>query len=169
MQRNAVSAETLKILLQRVNYKEVFFDINLRPGHYNRQVVDFSLSQTDILKLNEEELILIGDLFEVEKKTESRLVGWVFEMYPNIKTILLTRGPCGATVFTVGGSKDFPGIKVKVKDTVGSGDAFSAGFIMEYTKSGDIFTAAQKGNELGAFVATKSGAVPELNDIKASE
>ena len=31
-------------------------------------------------------------------------------------------------------SEDVPGIKVKVKDTVGAGDAFSAGFIMEYIK-----------------------------------
>ncbi len=56
--------------------------------------------------------------------------------------------------------------KLKVKDTVGSGDAFSAGFIMEYIKSGDIYLAAEKGNALGAYVATKSGAVPELEEKK---
>lgn len=164
VQRNDVSAETLKSLLQHVNYKEVFFDINLRPGHYTKDVVDFSLSHTNILKLNEEELILVGDLFNVSEKDEPFLVQWVCKSYPNIKTVLLTRGHNGATVFTPDESRDFPGIKVKVKDTVGSGDAFSAGFLMEYSKSGDIFKAAQKGNELGAYVATRSGAVPELND-----
>lgn len=164
VQRNDVSALTLKNLLERLKYKEVFFDINLRPGHYSKEVVDFSLSRTNIFKLNEEELLLISNLFEVSEKEEDSLVNWVFESYPNIKTILLTRGQNGATVLTKNRSKDFPGIKVKVKDTVGSGDAFSAGFIMEYAKSGDIFAAAQKGNELGAYVATQSGAVPELND-----
>jgi fructokinase len=164
VQRGSVSAETLKQLIKQTKFKEVFFDINLRPGHYTKEVVDFSLSKTNIFKLNEEELNLIGDLFGVKEKDESKLINWVFEAYPDIKTILLTRGKNGATVFTPEVRKDIEGIHVEVKDTVGSGDAFSAGFIMDYVKSGDIFAAAQKGNELGAYVATKSGAVPEIND-----
>ena len=53
---------------------------------------------------------------------------------------------------------------MKVKDTVGSGDAFSAGFIMEYINNGDLMVAAEKGNELGAYVASRSGAVPEIDE-----
>ncbi len=68
------------------------------------------------------------------------------------------------SVFTRGTRNDIAGLKVKVKDTVGSGDAFSAGFIMEYLKSGDVLNAAMKGNEFGAYVATQSGAVPELDE-----
>lgn len=164
VQRNTVSAETLKKLLQRIKYKELFFDINLRPGHYTSEVVDFSISKTNIFKLNEDELFLIGDLFEVGAQKEQGLIRWVFDTYPNVKTVLLTRGERGATVFTPKDKKDIEGIKVQVKDTVGSGDAFSAGFIMEYLQSADIFKAAQKGNKLGAYVATKPGAVPELDE-----
>ena len=166
VQRNSTSADTLKRLIQKVKFKESFYDINLRSGHYTKEIVDFSMSKTNIFKLNDGELHLVGELFELEYKDEERLVNWIFEKYPMIKTILLTRGENGATVFTPESKKDIKGIKVKVKDTVGSGDAFSAGFIMEYIKSGDIFLAAEKGNALGAYVATKSGAVPELEEKK---
>ena len=163
VQRNTTSADTLSKLLNSVKYRETFFDINLRKGNYAKDVVDYSLSKTDILKLNEEELFLIAELFDVNKESEEDLVNWIFRHYPP-HIILLTRGANGATVLTPNSREDIPGIKVKVKDTVGSGDAFSAGFIMEYIESGNLLIAAQKGNELGAYVATKSGAVPELND-----
>jgi fructokinase len=163
VQRNSASAKTLKKLLKTIDYKETFFDINLRPGHYTRDVVNFSLSHTNILKLNEEELQLVADLFDVRDKDEEYLIDWIFRTFPP-NMILLTRGARGVTVFKPELRKDIDGIKVKVKDTVGSGDAFSAGFIMEYNKSGDLIVAAQKGNELGAYVATQSGAVPEINE-----
>jgi fructokinase len=163
VQRNLTSAETLRKLLNTLNYRETFFDINLRKGNYTKEVVDYSLSKTDILKLNEEELQLVAELLHANKKSEKDLVDWIFRNYPP-HIILLTRGANGATVYTPDTREDIPSIKVSVKDTVGSGDAFSAGFIMEYIKSGNLLRAAQKGNELGAYVATRSGAVPELDE-----
>ena len=163
VQRTITSKETLKNLIEEVSAKEIFFDINLRPGHYSQEVVDFSLKHTDILKLNEEELLQVANLFDIETTDESNLIDWIFGEYPP-KIILLTRGENGASVFTHSNKKDIAGLNVLVKDTVGSGDAFSAGFIMEYLNSGNVMLAAQKGNELGAYVATKSGAVPELDE-----
>jgi len=163
VQRNSKSRDTLRYIFQNVPSKEIFFDINLRTGHYSKEVVDFSLSHTDILKLNEEELLQVVNLFDIATKNEASLIDWIFSKYPS-KIILLTRGANGVTVFTHDKKEDIDGLKVKVKDTVGSGDAFSAGFLMEYLSSGDVILAAQKGNELGAYVATKSGAVPELDE-----
>lgn len=163
VQRNTTSRETLEQLISDVPTREIFFDINLRPGHYSKEVVDYSLGHTDILKLNEEELLQVADLFGVEAREEEYLIDWLYGRYPH-KIILLTRGENGVSVFSKGTRNDIPGLKVKVKDTVGSGDAFSAGFLMEYLKSGDVLNAAKKGNELGAYVATKSGAVPELDE-----
>lgn len=163
VQRNNKSQETLKQVIRNISAKEIFFDINLRTGHYSKEVVDFSLNHTDILKLNEEELLQVSELFSIDTKDETRLIEWIFNKYPS-RIILLTRGANGVSVFTHDRREDFAGHKVKVKDTVGSGDAFSAGFIMEYLSSGDVYLAAQKGNELGAYVATRSGAVPELDE-----
>lgn len=163
VQRNITSAETLKKMLDTLNYRETFVDINLRIGHYTKEVIDYTLSKANILKLNEDELWVIANLFNVEEELEAGIVEWIFRTYPP-HIVILTRGPNGASIFTHDDCQDIPGIKVTVKDTVGSGDAFSAGFIMEYIRSGNILLAAQKGNELGAYVASRSGAVPELNE-----
>ena len=163
VQRTYTSAETLQKLLNCISFNYSFFDINLREGHFTKEVVDFSLRHTDILKLNEEELLEVAAIFGLGMSEEEMIIEWAFKQYP-AKIILLTRGDRGVSVFTPGERKDIYGIKVKVKDTVGSGDAFSAGFIMEYMKSGDLICAAQKGNELGAYVAARSGAVPEIDE-----
>lgn len=163
VQRTATSAETLRKILNSVSYNSVFFDINLRKGHFTKEVIDFSLRHTDIFKLNEQEILEIAAIFGLGTREEQEIVDWVFGQF-SVRTILLTRGENGASVYTPGVRNDFGGIKVKVKDTVGSGDAFSAGFIMEYLRGGDLMCAAQKGNELGAYVAARSGAVPEIDE-----
>ena len=161
VQRSEVSSETLRTLLKRVPFKQSFFDINLREGHYTKEVIDFSLANTDIFKLNDQEVVELARVFGLEMVDEQQVVDWAFEQYP-IKLILVTKGENGVSVYTPDERQDIDGIKVQVKDTVGSGDAFSAGFIMEYVKSGDLLRAAHKGNEMGAYVASKTGAVPEI-------
>jgi len=163
VQRTATSAGSLRKILNSVSYKSIFFDINLREGHFTKEVIEFSLLHTDIFKLNDQEILWVGTIFGLETRDEQKIVDWVFKQFP-ARIILLTRGENGASVYTPGARNDIDGIKVKVKDTVGSGDAFSAGFIMEYIKNGDLMAAAQKGNELGAYVAARSGAVPEINE-----
>jgi len=163
VQRLETSAATLRKILNSVSYKTVFFDINLRKGHFTKEVIEFSLCQTNILKLNDQEIRLISEIFGLEKQDEQETIDWVFNQFP-VKIVLLTRGENGASVFTPTERNDIAGIRVKVKDTVGCGDAFSAGFIMEYTKNGDLLQSAKKGNEFGAYVAARSGAVPEIGE-----
>ena len=59
---------------------------------------------------------------------------------------------------------EFPGVPVKVADTVGAGDAFSAGFLAELCRGKSCQEAAELANRLGAFVASKPGAIPEYSD-----
>ena len=159
------SADTLSKILDKISYKYTFFDINLRKGHIYKDNITFSLQHCDVLKVNEDELALLGDMFELKDQNEEAIIRWLFSNHA-IRYILLTRGENGASVFTPNKRNDIPGIKVKVKDTVGTGDAFSAGFIMEFLKSGDLLLAAHKGNELGAYVAARSGAVPEIQETQ---
>ena len=162
-QREEVGKNTARELIRRASYKHAFCDINLRKGVYTSELIEYCLSHSDILKLNNHEIIEIANLYQLGTVDEQEIINWLFEKY-HIEFILLTRGENGATVFTHTGRQDFPGIKVDVKDTVGAGDGFSAGFLMEFTKSGNLMLAAQKGNELGAYVASKTGAVPEIEE-----
>ncbi|MCD4672099.1 MAG: hypothetical protein K8R77_05485, partial [Anaerolineaceae bacterium] len=108
VQRTDVSADTLRKILKHVSYKHSFFDINLRKGHINKDVVAFSLQHTDILKLNEEELILVAAMFDLETREEQGIVDWLFAEYP-AEMILLTRGENGVSVFVPDKRNDIPG------------------------------------------------------------
>lgn len=159
-QQGEVSLNTLKRLLKNINYKKAYYDINLRKGHYTRKLVEELLSFADILKLNDEEVILINELFEFNLDSEKQIVKRLFEAF-NFDIIIITRGGNGASAYTQENKYNVNGIEVEVKDTIGAGDAFSAAFITEYVKSGDIKNALEKGNGLGAYVASCVGAVPD--------
>ena len=51
----------------------------------------------------------------------------------------------------------------KAVDTVGAGDAFSAGFIAAYLSGRNPADAAKQGNILADFVASQKGAVPDYD------
>jgi len=159
-QRSPTSANTLKNIINNINIKNKFYDINLRDNNYSKEIIDFSFENADICKLNLYEMKMLTKIFNLSINSEKEIVEWIFDTY-SVYIIIITKGENGVTVHTRTIKKDFSGICVDVKDTVGSGDAFCAAFIAEYVKMNDSFSAAQKGNKLGAYVATKTGAVPE--------
>ena len=62
---------------------------------------------------------------------------------------------------------DHPGFPVTVADTVGSGDAFFAGFLYKTLEGVPVRERLEFANALGAFIASKEGACPryEINEI----
>ena len=53
-----------------------------------------------------------------------------------------------------------PGHRVQVVDTIGAGDAFSAAFLTDYLRHDDPVAAVKVANRIGAYVASKAGALP---------
>ncbi|MDO8261470.1 MAG: PfkB family carbohydrate kinase, partial [Candidatus Magasanikbacteria bacterium] len=78
-----------------------------------------------------------------------------------LQIVIVTRGGEGCAVYTQSEKVEVPGIKIVVKDTVGAGDAFSAGFLHKYFETGNLYESAKFANELGAYVASRAGAIPE--------
>jgi len=76
----------------------------------------------------------------------------------------VTRGERGAAVYGEGRFIEIPGIPVRVADTVGAGDAFSAGFLYSHLRGHDIEESASFAVRIGSFVASRKGAVPEYSD-----
>jgi fructokinase len=72
----------------------------------------------------------------------------------------VTAAENGCFIFRDGVLVHVPGKKVVLNDAVGAGDAFSASFMFEFLKHGDVITAATKANAVGAFVASQQGAIP---------
>ena len=60
--RNDVSYMTLKRLLSFSKFK--IFDLNIRQNFYSKSKVNFLLNESDFLKTNMEELLILGSLFK---------------------------------------------------------------------------------------------------------
>jgi fructokinase len=76
---------------------------------------------------------------------------------------VVTLGEKGAFAMSAQSEKIYvPGCRVKLADSIGSGDAFSAGFVHKLLRGAPINQAAQFGNVLGALVATKEGAASPI-------
>lgn len=162
--RNKVSRDTLEQLLQIAKTKVL--DINLRPPHFHRSQAELLLEKADILKMNISELELITGWFSKFKSTEDRIK--LIQDRFKINTVIVTMGGDGAILNDRGSIYRHPGYKVKVADTIGSGDSFLAGFIHQLLKGDSVEQALRFASAIGAFIATRPGACPkyELEEIK---
>ncbi|HQG36221.1 MAG TPA: carbohydrate kinase [Bacteroidales bacterium] len=153
----------INILDDNSNLKLI--DVNLRPPYNKKDVVEDLLSRADIVKLNDDELKFISNWYD-KRYNERDLIKWFLGKY-NCKMICVTRGANGAIIFDGKKFYEHPGYKVQVVDTVGSGDAFLAGFLAMRLSGEQIDKSLDFACATGAFVASKEGATPEygINEI----
>lgn len=163
-QRNVVSHNTIGSFLDAMPRRDdslVVFDVNLRQGFYNKEILCDSMSRCNILKINDEELVAVSRMFgypgiDLQDKC------WILLGKYNLKMLILTCGINGSYVFTPGNVSFMPTPKVEVADTVGAGDSFTAAFIANILKSRPVAEAHAKAVQTSAFVCTKNGAMPVL-------
>ncbi|MDE6299107.1 MAG: carbohydrate kinase [Muribaculaceae bacterium] len=163
-QRNVVSRETIAKFLDAMPKKEdslVVFDVNLRQGFYNKEILCDSMERCNILKINDEELVTVSRMFgypgiDLQDKC------WILLGKYNLKMLILTCGVNGSYVFTPGNVSFQPTPKVEVADTVGAGDSFTAAFIASILKGKSVPEAHSIAVRTSAFVCTKKGAMPVL-------
>lgn len=163
-QRNVVSRETINRFLDAMPQTEdslVVFDVNLRQGFYNKEILCNSMKRCNILKINDEELVTVSRMFgypgiDLQDKC------WILMGKYNLKMLILTCGINGSYVFTPGNVSFQPTPKVDVADTVGAGDSFTAAFIASVLKGKSVAEAHSIAVRTSAFVCTKDGAMPVL-------
>ncbi|MCU7548696.1 carbohydrate kinase [Chitinophagaceae bacterium LB-8] len=163
--RDQVSRDTLYKLLDIANAKVL--DINLRPPHFNRSLVEYLLGKADILKLNNAELELITSWYSKFLHAEDRMK--LLQDRFHIETVVVTLGDEGAMLLENDSVSRHPGYHVQVADTIGSGDAFLAGFIHQIIKGAASQQALSFACGAGALIASKSGGCPqyETSEIHA--
>lgn len=163
-QRNVVSRETINHFLDTMpkdNDSLIVFDVNLRQGFYNKEILCKSMQNCNILKINDEELITVSRMFgypgiDLQDKC------WILLGKYNLKMLILTCGINGSYVFTPGNVSFQPTPKVEVADTVGAGDSFTAAFIASILKGKSVTEAHTIAVKTSAFVCTQKGAMPIL-------
>ena len=166
------SIEALKYV-KSLKKRGVFisFDPNIRPyvikdkkGAKNR-VLEL-LKWIDLAKLSEVDMEFLTGQKDPKKGLE--------RLKKQVKCeIILTLGPKGSVYLDSSGNYiKVPAFKVRIKDTIGAGDAFTAGLLYRLNKIGErqvfenikpnlIFASA-----VSAIICTKPGASQGLRDIK---
>ena len=161
-QRNVVSRENIHRFLDKTPKDCMkIFDINLRQQFYSKEVIRESLRRCNVLKINDEELVILGRMFgypglDIENKC------WLILGKYNLDMLVLTCGTNGSYVFSPGQMSFQETPKVTVADTVGAGDSFTGSFCASILSGKSIPEAHKIAVNVSAYVCTQNGAMPEV-------
>jgi fructokinase len=159
-QRSETSRATIRRFVKASPQHTVrVFDVNLRQSYYSKEVLSESMRMANIVKFNDEELPRIMALMRFPHKddvTSARLLLRECEL----DVVCITRGGHGSVLARGSDVSEHPGFKVTVADTVGSGDAFTAGLLHEYLHGASLDLMNEVANLVGAWVASEAGAMP---------
>lgn len=155
--RSETSRNTLFQLLEGASKKVL--DINIRPPHFHKDLALQLLRGVDILKLNESELQLLAGWYGSNNNLKEQVA--VLQDRLNVPVIIVTRGGQGAMVYAEGSYYEHPGYEVLVSDTVGSGDAFLAGYLYQTLQGAAVQESLDFACAAGALIASHTGACPD--------
>jgi fructokinase len=169
-QRSAESRRTIQTLAAQASTKCVrVFDVNLRAPFYSAKVIQESLELATVVKMNDAEVPLALGLLGLPggeagrdglRLGAERLLG----EFPSLQMVAVTRGAQGSLLMTRDEWHEHPGLPVKVADTIGAGDAFTAALTHYLLRGADLATLNEAGNRWGGWVASQVGAMPALSD-----
>jgi len=176
-QRNPVSRATIRAFLSALpSFAIGIFDVNLRQSYFNGDLLRDSARHATILKLNHEEFPRFLDLLRCPLKGSERsdifAARWLCREL-GIRLVCITRGPAGSALITAESHHEHPGFSVKIADTVGAGDAFTATLVHHALRGSSLAAMNVAANRMGAWVASQEGAMPTadpeiLREVRAT-
>lgn len=163
-QRTEKARETIDgfVEIARDRHALVLLDVNLREHFYTAELLRRCCLQADILKINEAELIIARTLLGAERLTDEAFLLNLIQTY-HMEIVCLTQGEGGCILHTAHDRIVSQGFPVRVRDTVGAGDAFSAGLLMKFLEGAPLRQMARYANLCGAYLASQHGATPPLS------
>jgi fructokinase len=172
IQRHSVSRDTLYRLLPSFSGSFVLLDINLRQDCYTGGSVLESIARADILKLNDGEAAVVAGLYDGSSggSVDLKRFAEILFSRSDLRYLVVSLGERGAFAASRSGEAVYhPAFSVILQDPVGSGDAFSAGFLDALLSGRDLAGACRLGNALGALVASQEGATRALSRSQIEE
>ena len=166
-QRNEISRKTIREFVELTNRLRIF-DVNLRQNYFSADILLESLNLANVCKLNHEELPIVAELLEIKGDTVIETAQNLRQKF-NLKLLCVTRGSNGSLLITENNLSEFGGLKVTVADTIGAGDSFTAGMTHGLLRGWELDKINEFANQVGAFVASKTGAMPKFAEFKSSE
>ena len=156
----------------------ISFDPNLREPLWDslddaKREISFGMSRCDILKISDNEITWFTGKVDFDEG-----VAALWEMYPDIKMILVSMGRDGSRCYQKGRSVTVkPFLQEKTIETTGAGDTFCAGVLHYVLKQGlrdysedemkDMLTFA---NAAASIITTRKGALrvmPSKEEVEA--
>ncbi len=156
--RKEVSRGTMLRLISAASSRA--FDLNLRPGTDDKELVRELLEAADIVKMNSAELDAMRNWFGLPEGAREAADKIAKEF--SCKLIAISLGPHGGSIWHEGRWVHHPGFRVHVQTTVGAGDAFLAGIITALLDGRPDEGIIEEANLLGAYVATRNEGAPEI-------
>ena len=164
-QRNESSRNSIRRFLQstRGNALRVL-DVNIRPPFCDQTLILDSLNLANVLKLNESELPDVGAMTDIKVRNVEAALSELAEKF-QLKLVAYTRGADGALLLQDGAISHFRlDQPVKIQDTVGAGDAFTAAVVFGMLHGWPLDKMNELANRLASFVCTQLGATPPISD-----
>ena len=161
-QRSPTSRATLRSVLEGARCGQVFLDLTLRGDFYDRDLLDYSMRRADIIKMNDDEARVVNELFGFGRQDPRQLLPVIAREFDS-ELVCITLGADGTLA---GGSSQLlhaPGYRVAVVDTVGCGDAFSAGLLYRLGAGASLAEACDFGNRMGALISAKRSSIPDYD------
>lgn len=163
-QRNQVSCKTIRGFIELVSGWRIF-DVNLRQKYFSKEVLNDSFQLANIVKLNHEELPVIAQILDIRgANIQSCLQNFIAKF--DLKLICLTRGANGSLLLKQKEVSEKQGLKITIADTIGAGDAFTAGMTHGILHDWELDKINEFANKVGAFVASKTGAMPDFDEFR---
>jgi len=163
-QRSEESRETIRRFLESTPPGCLkIFDVNLRQRYYSKEMIVKSLSRSDVLKCNDGELPVLSALLRIGG-SETDILNRLLVLH-GLKLVALTMGEKGSRLVTPHADSFLEAPKLRVADTVGAGDAFTAALAMGLLAGNPIRTLHENATRLASFVCMQKGAMPEMTAI----
>lgn len=164
IQRNAVSKQALRTLLQSCSFPTVICDVNLRPDCYDGESIGLCLRHATVLKVSieEEPLLRVFGAYTPKNDTPEAIARALCEKYSQLEVVIVTLGKDGSYAYTAKDAKGYrqESIGDTVVSTVGAGDSFAAAWLVSYLNQKSIEACMKKAAEVSGFVVAHTQAVP---------
>jgi len=167
-QRSPTSRRTVRKFVAAAKKALVVCDLNLRGELMSLTSHDVdgvglvadSIRMADVLKLNDDELRVLRSALGRPEDRHS-FATWLIREF-KLRMVCVTKGARGCVLYTARKRVVSRGIRVRVADTVGAGDAFTAAMVNRLLRRRPLREVAAFANRVGAYVASRPGATPPI-------
>jgi fructokinase len=161
-QRRPASHAAIRDALRAAKGAKIVCDVNLRQTYWSKEVMEESLRASHWVKLNNVELVRLHGTLPLGPYAEAESAERLRQRY-DLELVCLTRGEKGCLVRTATETIEEPGLPVTVVDTIGAGDAFTAGLVVSVLEGRPLREAVRRANRLAAAVAGARGGTPQID------